>query len=120
MTNFDITSILPLLMGGSNNMGGGCGMDSNAMLIKLLMDATKRSPADKYFNPNGGPCPPPNNNQMIELLLKTLMPPPCQAPPTQCCNIPQKPQEKPCGFNPIQNWCGNEMLYILAMMIKRN
>ncbi len=121
MTNFDITSILPLLMG---NMGGGqnnngCGLDSNAMLIKVLMDSMKKSPADKYFNPNGGPCPPPknNNNMMVEMLLKSMLQQPPVYPNTTCCCSPQNHKENPCGFSPISPWCGNNILYILAMIM---
>ncbi len=88
MSNIDINSILPLLM------GGGCDkQDPTAMLIKLLMDNTKRSPADKYFNPDGGPCPPQK---------------PCQ-----------NHTEKPCGFSPIVPWCGGDALLMLALLCKR-
>ncbi len=88
MNNIDISTILPLLMGKM----GGASQDPNTMLINMLMDKTKCSPADKYFNKNGGPCPPDR---------------PCQ-----------KPEEKPCGFSPIVPWCGSDVLFLLACLCK--
>lgn len=93
---------------------------------------------NKYFNPNGGPCPPnsgdcrkdggkkggPDMNAMLmQMLMSNMMHPapqkPC-APPNDHRPPPPPPRPTPpcCGFAPVSQWCGHEVLFCLNLLCR--
>ncbi len=109
----DINTLLPLLLG---SRGGGYAdilsmMAGNKKPEKPIVDV------NKYFNPQGGPCPPTEGCEkkpdftadLLRLLIERSLRP---SPPP-----PKKPVEKPCGFKPIADFCGAETMLIMIRLI---
>lgn len=118
------------------------GMDMGTLMSLLMSNRSGGMgppPIDvnKYFNPNGGPCPPgsdcpkgdgkkggPDMNAMLmQLLMSNMMHP---APPQRPCppndHRPPPPPPRPtppcCGFAPVSPWCGHEVLFCLNLLCR--
>lgn len=120
------------------------GMDMGTLMSLLMSNRSGGMgppPIDvnKYFNPNGGPCPPGGgcktgehgggggadmNSMLMQMLMTNMMKP--QTPPGNCSvndrrpppPPPPRPCPPPCGFAPVSPWCGHEVLFYLNLLCR--
>ncbi len=112
--NIDVSTLLPLLLQAK---GGGEYGDLISLMSGMKKPPKPKVDVNKYFNPDGGPCPPERGcekpegipSELLELLLKKSLCP--------CSPPPKKPREKPCGFRPIADFCGEETMLMLIRLI---
>lgn len=111
--NIDLSTLLPLLM--KSNGGAEYGD-----ILNLMSGMKKPRPTvdvNKYFNPEGGPCPPKGscekNNDISSEILKLLLEKSLRPSPPP----PKKPKEKPCGLRPIASFCGAETMLLMIRLM---